>query len=355
MPSRSMLKSTPCAIAIASLSMLVACGGGGGDAATPSPSAAGGAPSTPVGTVDAKNVTQAGIASYRFASDVFDATYAAADQLKSTEATRSTPGLNVAGLALESVQRMFGTSARGVSSKSPAARKAVLSQTELCESGQIVATFNDVNGNEDIDAGESGTVQFNNCMFGGVLFTGSFGMFVNSVSSTATVDSADVSFTFNDFSSTDSSIGFTASGKGDLRLSARITYASAQSVTPSSITATFSGNQLISSTQGTARTLSTYAGDLTLAPASNSYSFRLQGTASASTLPGAMTFSTPVAVQGVYGGAVIAGTFVAKAQDGSAVRMVVTPPTGVAIGLDANGDGTFEASTLYTWAQFAAL
>ncbi len=355
MLSRLMVQTTPHALAIASLSLLAACGGGGGDAAAPSPTAAGGAPSATVVTVDAKNVNQVGIASYRFASDVFDATYAAADQLKSTGSTRATQGLNVAGLALERVQRMFGTSERGMSSKSPAARKAVLSETESCESGQIVATFNDVNGNEDIDAGESGTVQFQNCVFGGVLFTGSFGMFVNSVSSTATVDAADMSFTFNDFSSTDSSMGFTASGKGDLRLSARITYANAQSVTPLSVTATFSGNQLISTTQGTARTMSTYAGDLTLAPASNSYSFRLQGTASASTLPGAMTFSTPVAVQGIYGGAVIAGTFVAKAQDGSAVRMVVTPPTGVTVGLDANGDGTSESSTLYTWAQFSAL
>jgi hypothetical protein len=355
MPLRSILQTTPCVLAIASLSLLAACGGGGGDAAPPSPTAAGGPPSATVGTVDAKNVNQVGIESYKFASDVFDATYAAAEQLKSTEATRSTPGLNVAGLALERVQRMFGASERGVSSKSLAARKAVLSETEPCESGQIVATFNDVNGNDDIDAGESGSVQFRNCMFGGVLFTGSFSMFVNSVSSTATVDSADVSFTFNDFSSTDSSIGFTASGKGDLRLSASVTYATAQSVTPSSVTATFSGNQLISTTQGTIRTMSTYAGDLTLAPASNSYSYRLQGTASASTLPGAMTFSTPVAVQGIYGGEVIAGTFVAKAQDGSTARMVVTPPTGVTVGLDANGDGTFEASTPFTWAQFMAL
>ncbi|HYF59245.1 MAG TPA: hypothetical protein VEA81_09840 [Burkholderiaceae bacterium] len=299
-------------------------------------------------------MNQVTAASYGFATSVYDVAYAASEQLKSIDGP-SAPRLNIAGTALDRFQRLFGRRSDGALVKEAAVRKAVLTETEPCESGQVVGVFNDANGNQDLDAGESATITFQNCVLSGVRFSGAIGMLVNAYSSTATTENGNVTFTFNAFGATAVSTGESSSVSGDMTIAGVITYPSSTSVTPSSVDATLSGRQVVGIESGATYTLADYSGRLILAPLANTYSYRIGGIASGGGLPGAVTISTPTAISGTVGANPSAGVLLVTGTGNSSLRMVVTPPTGVTIALDANGDGTPESNTSLTWAQLDAL
>jgi hypothetical protein len=339
-------------LTLAVLLVLSACGGGGSESSTPTPTVTPMAPA--VTALNASNATASGVASYKLALDVFGTTTVAANQLKSEPSSSGSTGTNVLGVALQAVQGLFSGEAGALVTKGAVVGKVARDVTELCDSGRVVSTYDDVNGNQVLDAGDTGTVRFEKCVLKGIRLSGSLTLAVNTISSTDTVQSADVTFTFVDLASTDLTTNQTASADGDLRVSTRLTYPTASATVPVSLLATYSGSRLVSTLRGEARTLSNYNGGFTVTPASNRYTFQLAGSVSSSSLPGVVTLSTPTAIEGTLGGEVRAGVIVATASDGSLVRLSVTPPSGGKVELDTNADGTPEVTSLLTREQLTA-
>ncbi len=288
--------------------------------------------------------------SYELAFDVYDASFTAADQLKSAG---NTPATSATSIALGRLRALLGASTRGSDTKSLGTPKAVLSATEPCESGSIDLSWNDANGNNDFDAGESGSFVFANCVLGGVRFNGGLGMRLTASSSTSAVDSATAVFTFDALTAV--SPGESGSISGDLTLQATITYAGPTFVTVSTVDAGISGSRLALVDNGVPRTFDNYAGSLQLDEVARLYAFSVSGTAGGGGLPGSVSFSTPVPVSGSYGVDPTAGELVVVGADNARLRLTASRNASLKLTLDADGDGTADATRTITYAQFATL
>jgi hypothetical protein len=178
------VRSAPLTLAV--LLALSACGGGRSDSSTPTPTV------PAVTALNASNATASGVASYKLALDVFGTTTVAANQLKSAPSSSGSTGMNILGVALQPVQGLLSGGAGALASQGAVLGKVARVVSELCESGRVVSSYDDVNGNRVLDAGDTGTVRFETCVLKGVRLTGSLTLAVNAISSTDTVQSADV-------------------------------------------------------------------------------------------------------------------------------------------------------------------
>jgi hypothetical protein len=313
---------------------LAACGGGGGgDAASTAP---------PAGTtIDAGNADAVASRAYQAVTALYDATSVSADQLKSAGAAAGPDLVRIALAQLHAATGLGGAGGRET--------KAIQTGTLPCGAGGgITATANDVDGDGRIGAGDSVALRFDDCVEQGVTLSGSMSFAVQRLTSTTAANSARATFTFTGFRAQSGSDVATADG--DLTLDATISKAS-----PLVSDVSLSGTRLEVSEGAAASTLANYTGRLQEDATARTYSYTVQGQAAGSALPGTLTLSTPTPISGTIGADPVAGVLVVQGANAAQARLTVTPPTGVTIGLDANGDGTLEAQKLLTWAQLDAL
>jgi len=327
---------------------LAGCGGGGGGGGDGAQAPV--APVAPAASITSANMDVVARRSYALAFDVYDASFAAADQLKSAQ---NAPATSATSIALGRLRALVGADARGSGTKSLAVSKAVLSATEPCESGSINLSWNDANGNNDIDAGESGSFVFANCVLGGVRFNGGLGMRLTALNSSSAVDSATAAFTFDALTAV--SPGESGSISGDLTLQATITYAGPSFTTVTTVDASISGSRLALVDNGAPRTFDNYAGRLQLDEVARLYTFSVSGTATGAGLPGSVSFSTPVPISGGYGVDPTTGELVVVGADNARLRLTASRNASLTLTLDADGDGTADATRTITYAQFATL
>jgi hypothetical protein len=318
---------------------LTACGGGSGDAAAPAP-----AP-TPITAANADAVAARG---YETANALFDASSAASEQVK---ASTGGTGLDLVRFSLAQVRSLAaGQGGVGPSPKGAApSYKGTSTESLACPSGgSLTVTVTDLNGNGDADAGDSASITFNACAADGAVTSGSMGFVFVSYTTGAAADSVSVTVTFNALRVVEGNN--VSSATGDMTLAAKIS-----NVSPFTTDVTLSGSKLDLVEGAEIRTLAGYTGQLLIDDTRRTYSYAVAGAVSGSGLPGTLTLSTPVPIAGPLDGNPTTGRIVVTGASNSQVTLTASPPTGVEVALDANGDGTPESRRVLTWAQFDAL
>ena len=322
---------------------LTAGGGGGGDttapAAAPAPSA------TPISAANADAVAARG---YETANALFDASSAASEQLKA--GTGST-GLDLVRFSLAQIRSLaagqggVGPSAKGAASSA----KGTTTDSLTCPSGgSITVTATDLNNNGAADAGDSASITFDACAADGVVASGSMGFVFVAYTTSAAADTASVTVTFNALRIAEGNN--VSSASGDMTLAATIS-----NVSPFTTDVTLSGSKLTLVDGAENRTLAGYSGRLLIDDTRRTYSYAVAGAVSGSGLPGTLTLSTPIPIAGTLAGNPTTGRIVVTGASNAQVSLTASPPTGVELALDANGDGTPESRRVLTWAQFDAL
>jgi hypothetical protein len=322
---------------------LAACGGGGGDTAAPTVAPAPAA--TPITTANADAAAARG---YEIANALFDASSAASQQLKAgTGANR----LDLVRFSLAQIRSLAaGQGGVGPSAKGAALTvKGTSTDSLACPSGgSITVTVTDLNNNGAADAGDSASITFNACVADGVVASGSMGFVFVSYASGAAADSTSVTVTFDALRIVEGSN--VSSATGDMTLAATIS-----NVSPFTTDVTLSGSTLVLVDGAENRTLAGYSGRLLIDETRRTYSYAVAGAVSGSGLPGTLTLSTPTPIAGPLAGNPTTGQIVVTGASSSQVTLTASPPTGVELALDANGDGMPESGRVLTWAQFDAL
>jgi hypothetical protein len=322
------------------IATLSACGGGGGDSA-PAP-----APAPAPVQISSANANTTAARGYETATALFDASSAASGQLKSAAGG---PRLDLVRFSLARLQSLTtGQPGSSAGSGVPSA-KATSTETLQCPGGgSISVSATDQNDNGRLDASDSASITFNACVADGATVSGSMAFVFQSFTSTATVDTSSTTATFTNLSVT--ADGQTSSASGDMTLAATVS-----KVSPFTADVTLSGSRLALTEDGRSRTLTGYSGRLLIDDTRRTYSYTVSGSVSGSALPGSVTLSTPTAISGPLAGDPTAGRLLVTGAANSQMSLTVTPPTGVVLALDANGDGTPESQQPLTWAQLEAL
>ena len=231
---------------------------------------------------------------------------------------------------------------------------ATQSQTENCDGGgTLTASLNDLNGNQDLDSGDSATLQFSNCVELGVTING--GMQLNATQVSGNFDSdvysATVAVTFNNLSvGVGSGASVTGSGKMTIGISA--TGANASQLTIDAPSFTESG-----SVGGTSVSLSMTGYRLSVVTQTSggnvTTSSSIDGSLSTSTLGSQQIQITTLSPLTTVAGQSYpsSGQMLVKGGKGSQVMVTVQSGGMVQIQLDADGDGSFETSTTQSWSS----
>ncbi|ABM35380.1 hypothetical protein [Polaromonas naphthalenivorans] len=321
----------------AASAMLVACGGGSDSApaATPTPAA-----------------TQATLTSANYVA-------VAQESLSSSAYLANTTGL-VTGAQVSDSEALirFGQDQlpklpRWLADAPVQAVGAVQSQTENCAGGgTLTISANDANGNRLVDAGDSVSLTANNCSFEGQLLNGQLTLTINSL--TGNPDhypySLSVTLGFNNLATQSASLRTV--GNGSLALSIDARAANDQSL----VLRTSSLN--LSSTYGTttySKTLTGYATSVELRPAGTGFTSTtsVDGTLSSSAFESrSISIATPVSFVRTSGQTYpSSGQLVITGAAGGKIRVTVTSATTVLIELDADANGSYEASTSKLWSD----
>jgi hypothetical protein len=230
----------------------------------------------------------------------------------------------------------------------------VQSQTENCAGGgTLTISANDANGNRLVDAGDSVSLTAANCSFEGQLLNGQLTLTINSL--TGNPDhypySLSVTLGFNNLTTQSSSLRTV--GNGSLALSIKANAASNQSL------ALRTSSLSLSSTYGSttySKTLTGYDTSVELRPAGSGLTTTttsVTGTLSSSafeskTISIATTAPFVRASTQAYPGS---GQLVITGAAGAKVRLTATSATTVLIELDADANGSYEASTSRLWSD----
>jgi len=329
---------TPAALLL--IGTLAACGGGGGDSA-PAP-----APAPAPVQISSANSNTTAARGYETANALFDASSAASGQLKSATGG---PRLDLVRFSLARLQALTTGQPGSFAGSGVASEKATSSESLQCPGGgSISVTATDQNDNGRADAGDAATIAFNACVAEGTTVGGSMAFEFLSFAGGAAADTSSARATFTNL--TVSEAGQTSSASGDMTLLATVS-----KVSPFTADVTLSGSRLALTEGGESRTLTGYSGRLLIDDTRRTYSYTVSGGVSGSGLPGSITLTTPTAISGPLAGDPTAGRLIVTGAANSQVSLTVTPPTGVVLALDANGDGTPESQQSLTWAQLEAL
>ncbi|WP_137895613.1 hypothetical protein [Ramlibacter sp. 2FC] len=335
MSARKILKS----LAGGACAALVACGGGGGGSAeSPAPPSTGG----PLAVTGANYVVvaQESLASSALLSD-------AASLATGAQAAHPQALIGFAQSQSIHIKGWFGQT-------TPQATGAVYEETGECSSGSYSIAINDANGNGLPEAGDSVSLSYSNCSLGGSVYNGSLSFSIDSLSGSLDgfPHEARMTVGFNHLTVQNSLLTSTANGAVAMHvmaaaendLSIRLT--TAPSFTESSTTggATYS------------RQLSGYTVAETLTPAgatAYSSSVTLDGSLSSSALEGrSVSIATQQAfVRNSSDLYPSSGQATATGASGGQVRITVLDHSAVWIEMDANGDGSYEASTTRLWSE----
>jgi hypothetical protein len=234
----------------------------------------------------------------------------------------------------------------------PTLAGATTTATVTCSGGgNMVLTLNDANGNRVLDSGDSIGVTANACVESGVTLGGSFSATLTSNPtgdpSTCIYGIAMV-FAFQSFTAADS--GGVATANGQFALSTNRTACSTGS---DSITASTFSESLAAAGATRSRTLTGYTATVTLTPTQSTTT--LAGTITSSALNGnSLTIATPTPFVRAYTTDAFpnTGVGVATGANGGKVTVTALNNTTVRIDLDANGDGTPEATVTKPWSTF---
>jgi hypothetical protein len=222
---------------------------------------------------------------------------------------------------------------------------AVTSESIACDvSGSIVVSFNDANGNEEVDAGDSLSMRFNECVTSEGRLNGSFDALFNRVAD-GSVFSIDTSMRLQDFSVVAGSASAKATGDMRLKLEDR----SDRTIVE------VSGNDMKSSTTLAGVTnvlaLSNYASTLVDTFSVDSQTF--QGVMSLGSFDNQRVSVSTTQTWLMQSGASYpyTGQKVITGNAGSTLRLTALSSTRVLLELDANGDGVYEKSETRLWSS----
>jgi hypothetical protein len=204
----------------------------------------------------------------------------------------------------------------------------------------------DINGNDQPDAGDSATLSINHCVVDGTSVNGQLIVAVNSSSGDQDTypHAYSATLTLNNLSTTSPQVSTVANGNFTLAVDRQSSVLQTVTLTASSLTtsSTFDGATY-------SATLTDYQITETMGPTSSTTSVR--GTVGTSQLgANALTVVTPVAFTRFYTDTYPrSGQVTVTASQGGTVRITVLSSSMLKIELDANGDGSYEASTIQLW------
>lgn len=324
-----------------SITLLAACGGGGGGGIS-SGSADGSNvqfPNTPLGLTSAnyEPVSQAVVGSM---NGLFDLSSSSSSLL--TGVALEIPPAWMPAL-LSQVKNIKTWSLDNTAVLSGVA----ISLSESCAyGGSVNVSGNDINNNEELDAGDSISISFSNCAISRTeRVSGSLTVVVNSITDGFYL-AADISLSLNNFSVVSGSTS--ASAAGDMRL--RIQESStntAYAISSNSIrsSTSFSGVTRNTSMTGVSMTLneSNSGNDqLTFAATLAMPSFANQFVVLTTTSPWLMRNGATYPY---------AGQMLIAGEAGSKIRISAVSSSNVRLELDATGDGAYEESKVVTWSS----
>lgn len=325
-------------ISLITLTTLAACGGGGGyagDVGTP-------VEGTPI-PLAADNYVGVGTEAYAAAFDTVSS---------GTDGTGLLTGAQVAAAPAWGAyarQQVGVLTARFL--QTPAEVAGVTSQqTVSCpQAGSITFTINDQNGNQALNAGDSVTAVATNCQIDGETSNGSLTITMNTEPSGdvvgGTVYSFDASISFSNFSVSGAAVS--ASANGSLRM---VSLRTAQNIGTDAVSATaFTSSVNI---DGSTRTRALNNLTATVAYSPTESATTVSGTLATSPVLGvySASFTTTSPFKRLYADNYpYSGTATVTGANGGKGSMTVLDNTQVRFDLDANGDGTPEASTTMAW------
>lgn len=218
-------------------------------------------------------------------------------------------------------------------------------QNSNCTNGGTrTLSVNDANNNQQLDAGDSFSVTFSNCVEGTDTAQGSLSMVLTTRAINSTTNySIDVAMTFGNL--VIASGGLTSTANGSLRLVSSRTAADQGSDTISCSSFSASGSSGGVTQHGS---LINFTESNSLTPSGNIVSF--SGTVSSSDFGGSVTIATPVAfVVSTADTYPHTGTMVLTGSGNGKVTMTAINNTQISLALDANGDGTSETTNTLAW------
>jgi hypothetical protein len=242
--------------------------------------------------------------------------------------------------------------ARAAWNATPTLAGATTPTTISCSGGgNLLVTVNDANNNNTFDGGDSLSVTANSCVESGVTVGGSFSASLTSNPSgdpTGCVYGIALAFTFQSFTATDS--GGVATANGQLTLSSTRT---ACSTGTDSIGASTFSESFTAAGATRSRSLIGYSATVAFTPTQSTTT--LAGTLTSTALNGgSLTITTPTPFVRAYNTEAFphAGVGVATGANGGKVTVTALSSTTVRVDLDANGDGTPEATVTKPWSTF---
>ena len=317
---------------------LAGCGGGGGG--SPDPVVAG-----PV-QVNAANYPLVAQESASTALAVTDSSLAL-NVLTGAQVSREHLALDFARAQIPRLTAWFASAQRLVTG-------ATTTTTVACETGTMDVTINDVNNNQQPDAGDTFSLVAHNCGYTGASLNGSLAFTLNSVTGDPNTEvfSLAMAMTLTNLTVTDAT--------GSVTSNASLTASIASTGFNSSNFAINSSSYTMAGTRANVsytRTLSNFSAAQTITPlAFGGYrsAVTANGTISSSGLDGkSVVFATLAPFISTSGQPLpTSGQATATGAGGSKIRLTAGQADNkVLIELDADGNGSYEASQLRSWAE----
>ena len=226
-------------------------------------------------------------------------------------------------------------------------------QVEPCSGGgNITITLNDVNGNDEPDAGDSARAVATNCIEVGVTINGALNIAITAATGTSSssVFSIAATVTLENFRATSPAIS--ASGNGQISVAMSSTGVNRNSFTLSVTSLTIAST--VGSTSST-RSLSNFTINIVTTPSGSgsSSSGSINGTLSSTGLgSNSITMATPSPFIKLSTAAYpSSGQMIITGAANSRVRVTALSSTTVQMELDADGNGSYETSTNMLWSQ----
>jgi hypothetical protein len=330
-------------LALCTVAVLAGCGGGGGGGG-------GGASSDPVAVAPGAPAVSATLTptNYRAAAvSAVSATFSYTGIGSLVTGASVGVARPAAAQALDTVKRLMKRPFSGPS----IAVGATVSETLACPGGgSFRFAVTDVNNNTNLDAGDSVSATFDNCLEGGSRLTGTLAMSFTAVTGDLDTDvySATVNVTLTNFGGQDSGVSAVANGNINMVLNSTSSTNSSATVVLSNLTSTVSaaGFSDTSTFPSYRVTVSTSAVGGTVRA-----SITADGSFSSTTLGnGSISVTTPTPFV-LVGGALYpsSGQMLITGGGNSRLRLTALDAATALLELDADGNGTYELSVNSPW------
>jgi hypothetical protein len=326
-------------VSLAALFFLAACGGGGGgDGGGTVP---GGVTNTPL-AIDASNYVAVATESVSAVSYVLDTT----EFFNGAQVSSERVLLDFARAQALKLPRWFAAA-------TPRPSGAVLTETVLCDGGgSMQVTLNDINGNEDVDPGESITMVATNCVEFDSTVNGTIVMQITALSGDLEGDVYDLGVTMTLTNLSVAMAEGTTVGNGSMAMGMAMTGPHTGSLDLTfndlTMTGTFGGNAY-SRTMWNFNIAESYALVNNMFHGETVLSGTLGSSALASKAVVLSTLQPMVSVgEDEYPSS---GQILATGASGSKMRLTAQNATTVLIELDANGDDTYETMVTRPWSD----